>query len=294
MSLADLPALRRALGRMDVPLVGAAALLLLAQTVTIAIRWAVIANLVGVRMRVGQSLHWVLVGQFLNLALPTSIGGDGFRVWKLHREAPAPIGRALMTVVIERGTGLVLLALLVSACSLGIRGLVTTEQFLMLAGLGPALTLPVAALWFMPRWGRSLPYTRVQALCSRIAEVTAFLKRSPVQTAAVLVLGLLGSALGLLAAWVLTLALGMDLGIAPVMALVGTAALAAVLPISFGGWGVREASMVGLFSLVGVPAETTIALSLVWSLLPAVISAPAAVHWTCVQSVPVNEDSNRQ
>lgn len=279
LALVDLVALGRALARLDIGLAVVAAGLLIVQSALTAVRWRLIARQLGIAIGAGQSLYWVLIGQFLNLALPTSIGGDGFRVWKLHRDAAAPLGSALLTVAIERGSGLILLAVLVSLSSLDLRGQLASEQFLLLAGLGPAALVAAVVLCLAPRWAGAVPWPRLAGLLRRLQVTVDHLLAHPAQTAAVLGLGLAGSAVGLLAAWVLTHALGMGLGVAQVMALTGAAVIIAVLPISLGGWGVREASMVGLFALVGVPTETAIALSLLWGLLPVVISAPVALYW---------------
>jgi uncharacterized membrane protein YbhN (UPF0104 family) len=77
--------------------------------------------------------------------------------------------------------------------------------------------------------------------------------------------------------------LGLGLGIAlafPVyVALVGGATLLSVLPISLGGWGVREVGMVTLFGAVGVAPERALALSLIWGFLPLLICVPAGLLW---------------
>lgn len=279
LAFVDLAALALALRRLDGWLAAAVAALLVAQAGLTALRWQLIARQLGLSLGPLQSLYWVLVGQFLNLALPTSIGGDGFRVWKLHRDNGAPLGSALLTVAIERGTGLILLALLVSLCSLSLRGQLTAQQLFPLAALGPAALLLVVPLLWAPRWAGSVPWPRLAGLLRRLGEANGHLLAHPAQTAAVLGLGVASSAIGLYAAWVLTAALGLHVGTAQVMALTGAAVIIAVLPISLGGWGVREASMVGLFSLVGVPTESAIAVSLLWGLLPVAISAPAALYW---------------
>lgn len=278
-SLVDVAALAQVLRRVDVVLLGAAAALLLVQAGLTAARWRLLAAQLGMPIGAGQAMHWVLVGQFLNLALPTSIGGDGFRVWKLHREGGGSLGDALLTVAIERGSGLVLLALLVSACSLALRGSVPQEQYVMLCALGPAMLLLVLPLGGARRWAGAVPWPRAAAVLRRVGDAFELLKARPALAAAVVALGLAGSAVGLFAAWTMTRSIGLDLGVAPVMALTGAAVIVAALPISFGGWGVREASMVGLLASLGVPAEAAVTVSLLWGLLPVVISAPAALVW---------------
>jgi glycosyltransferase 2 family protein len=92
-------------------------------------------------------------------------------------------------------------------------------------------------------------------------------------------LGLAANLTGLLAAAVLGYALGIEVGLVGIVALVGGAVLLSILPVSLGGWGLREAGMVALFAGVGVPAEPVLAMSLVWGLLPLLVSLPAGLLW---------------
>ena len=73
--------------------------------------------------------------------------------------------------------------------------------------------------------------------------------------------------------------MGIDQPLAVYVVAVGGAILLSALPISLGGWGVREATLVGLFGLVGASAESVITLSLVWALLPALVSVPSGLLW---------------
>ena len=57
--------------------------------------------------------------------------------------------------------------------------------------------------------------------------------------------------------------MGLDLDVAwlECLVLVPLVMLIMTIPISIGGWGVRETAMVSLFGLVGVPGEGALALS---------------------------------
>ncbi len=60
---------------------------------------------------------------------------------------------------------------------------------------------------------------------------------------------------------------------------VSPALLVTTLPISIAGWGVREGAMVAAFSLVGVPVEGALVLSILFGLLILLISLPGGVVW---------------
>jgi len=55
--------------------------------------------------------------------------------------------------------------------------------------------------------------------------------------------------------------------------------LVSMIPISFGGWGVREGAMVVFFGLVGVPAADALAMSILFGLAALVAGLPGGVLW---------------
>ena len=62
--------------------------------------------------------------------------------------------------------------------------------------------------------------------------------------------------------WMAGLALGMDPGLVYFVCFQPVAAVLAAVPISIGGLGVREGTLVGLFSSVGIGQELSTAMSL--------------------------------
>ena len=50
-----------------------------------------------------------------------------------------------------------------------------------------------------------------------------------------------------------------------------------MLPISVGGWGVREVSMVGMLALVGIDKEAALTISVQLGILAIIASLPGAV-----------------
>jgi uncharacterized membrane protein YbhN (UPF0104 family) len=52
-----------------------------------------------------------------------------------------------------------------------------------------------------------------------------------------------------------------------------------VLPISVGGWGVREGVLVALLGAMGISADRALAFSLMFGLAAAVSSLPAIIIW---------------
>ena len=277
VSWIDIGQLRTILSRLGIGAIAWAAALLAAQSLIFAWRWHRIVRRLGGELPPSKSLLWILVGQFFNLALPTSVGGDALRIWALHRHGTAA-GVAFSSVAVERATGVVILGLMVSVSVMLLPSSVTEGFFLPLVSIGPLLLVALAVLAFadrvpLARFPRSVtvPVVQLARALRRLVAAPSLLELVALAVAA--------STLTFAAAYVAGRSLDIDLPFAAYVAFVGGASLLAVLPISVGGWGVREAGMVTLFATSGVAPEAALALSLVLGALPAVVALPGAIAW---------------
>ena len=73
--------------------------------------------------------------------------------------------------------------------------------------------------------------------------------------------------------------LGADISLLDVLLVVPTIILIASLPISIGGWGVREAALAVGFSALEQPASVAVATSLIIGLANLVSALPGAAAW---------------
>jgi len=256
-----------------------AAALFVFQALVIGWRWHRIVEWLDGSLPPRDAMRWVFVGMFFNNALPTSVGGDAVRVWLLNRSG-ASLALSLGSVVIERGTGIVLLGLLITACMPAVWPLLTDQSLrLLLASTGPLLFAGLAVTTIAYKFAGGLMPAIVAGPLQSLGSGLRRLALQPRALAELMALGIAASILGLLAAYVLGKDLGIPLALPAYVALVGGAVLLSVLPVSLGGWGMREWGMVSLFGAVGVSAEQALALSLVWGVLPLLISLPAGLIW---------------
>jgi len=283
----DGQALWRAASGIGWPLLILAVALTVLQCVLLGWRWHRIIGWLDARIPPGDAIRWVFIGVFFNQAMPSSVGGDAVRIWYLHRQR-VPAGVPFASVAIERLTGLVLLGWMVSVATAWRWEVLGRHAFAVpMVVVGPALTVGLVALAVIgrrpPRW---LSPTLAASLRAT-GQGLAGLLRSPWVFGEAVLLGMAGTFVAILAAMALGAGLGLPAGLADYTALVGGAVLLAVLPVSLGGWGVRESAMVALFGTIGVRPEPALALSLIWALLPLVVSLPAGLLWWRVR--PVDE-----
>jgi uncharacterized membrane protein YbhN (UPF0104 family) len=275
----DAAALMNALRLVSMSSLAFAAGLVALQSLTIGWRWHRIVALLGGKLPAHKAVEWAFVGLFFNNVLPTSVGGDAVRIWLL-RSGGATLRLAVASVVIERGTGIALLGLLISACVPMIWATVPDQSMrVALAATGPVLCAALVLAAFADK----LVSGRMPASVARpfivLGEGLRSLGEHPRSLLEIAALGILASLTGLVAAIVLGESLGIGLSLPAYIGLVGGALLLAVLPVSLGGWGVRELAMVALLGAAGVSTERALALSLVWGLLPLAVSLPFGLLW---------------
>ena len=227
-----------------------------------ALRWRMFAAAVGLGGTWLQYLRYYFVGMFFNLALPTSVGGDVVRVWYLTRHSGRRGLAAFLSVVAERGSGL--LVLIAVACVAGCVCPVPLPWWVTasVAAVGGAAVLGVAVL---PASGRVLrarvfgspKYDRLREAADGgmtylrrpgLLAVTAALS-VVVQVNNVAVVALIGAGLGL--------------KVSPLYygVLVPLVTLLTLLPVSVNGLGLREAGTVLLLGPLGVGAAPAVTLS---------------------------------
>lgn len=229
-----------------------------------AVRWAALARPIGFPFSVATFAWRFFEGLFFNLCLPSSIGGDVVKAYRLADSTP---GRLLAgcTVLADRLTGLAALgvlagtALIAKEWGLGLPatlalggGLLAAAllAFWMLVGsLDRVLTiLPEghAARHFI---GQLLPYSMRPTLIIRAVGWSLLVQVG-----------------GSVAVAFIARGVGVSLPLSIWFAVVPLVALAMVVPLSINGVGVREGGLVLLLAPAGVPKDVAVAIGLLWFL----------------------------
>lgn len=228
-----------------------------------ALRWAELSRWLGHRVRARWALAVYFKAVALNALLPGAVvGGDMFRAWQLHRDGCAR-GAAGLSVVLDRLSGLwILFAISAMALFAGLgspemnslrRWLHVPEAWptpliasLLLVGV---LLLPLGALIMLAAIAghRAQPGSR-RAMAVELLQRPAALQQYFRQAGA----SLFVQAVSVSALYCAARAFGVHL---PGWLIAVTAApifLLAALPVSFGGWGTREAATVTGWAAFGV------------------------------------------
>ena len=108
-------ALGERLSRFELGWIALAVFLLTAQVVLLAARWREIATVCGANLTFNSALQISFIATFFNQVLPSTVGGDGARIWLFARQG-AGWATATYSVLIDRIAGVFVLALIVVAC----------------------------------------------------------------------------------------------------------------------------------------------------------------------------------
>ena len=228
----------------------AALLLILLGVFLVAVRWRLVAGWLGVAIPLGLALRALFLGFLGGQVLPSAIGGDFLRGWLLARHG-AGLTRVVVSLVADRLVGLFGVCLLLILTSPVVRQLPAPYD---------SLLAPVAAL-------------------ASGMLLTAFLlaSRAPLRCAPLLVavvIAILIHALTVAVATLAAKAYGIDAPFEIWLAVIPLAIIAAAIPVSINGWGVREAAIVVLAAPLGVPAAQALLVSLTLGILNAIASLP--------------------
>jgi len=228
------------------------------------IRWSSLARPIGFVHSTSFFIWRFFEGVFFNLCLPSSIGGD---VVKAYRLSSTNRGRLLAgcTILADRLAGVSALGVLAGSAILSIK-----------LNLSPASTVAVATVLFasvllgfrltignLDRFLDLLPAThKIRQFLSQLLPYQirpSLMGRAVawsliVQVGASVSVALMARGIGV------NLRLGIWFSVVPLIA------LAIVLPISINGVGIREGGMALLLSRWGVAGEQAVAIGLLWFL----------------------------
>ena len=239
---------------------------LLAHSVGIA-KWRMVVNAAGAELDFATSAQCYLGGLFGTLFLPSIVGGDVIRLAVGLRRSPKPAAVLAGNLVdrfldVAAQAGLALVGLSLLSDSVPEQFEETVENGLLWA-LGGVVVLFATAILLRRRLlgGRSVRFRR------RLARLRHAV-RSVSRRRHVLVLGWLSGTLIQTVFLVLTARTAMYCGLVlPLRVWLFAwplAKLAAVLPLTQGGIGVREAALVALLAPFGAPGPLVLAAGLIW------------------------------
>lgn len=254
-----------------------AVMLVQLQIMLSALRWRITASRLGHVMSLKHAIVEYYLATFANLTLPGGVAGDAARVYRNRHTSG--LGTAAHGVVLERLAGQAALFVvtivgwllwpILMHASVSASGLWVLTIALLVFVLGVVLVFlivkyaPDRITRFLTDFG---PSVRRVWCADRQWIVQSFLSLSIVVTY-------------LLVFLVSSYAIQQPLSAAAVIAIVPVVLLSMLIPLSIGGWGIREAAAATLWPLAGLSSESGVATSVVYALVSLIGCLPGLISF---------------
>ena len=267
------------------------AVLALETTLVAGMRLKLVLKALGANYSLARTSQIALCGFFMEQVAFGFVGGDAMRFWLLHR-MDVPFRTAVEALLIDRCLGLGALLLLVLA---GLPGLLEflpnfAQPIILIAG---ATLVAVAALFLMFfLLGRSK--YRMHSVRVEIAKLFFSVVRNASFRWRLLLTFMLACfthLMNILVLFIIGHSLGLPVTLAQWFLIVPPALLLSLLPISAGGWGLREGVLIFALASLGVSPEEAIVPSLIFGLGLLVVTLPGAWVWLANRKSNSAEDN---
>ncbi len=275
----NVSALASRLSRFEPAWIALALGLLTAQVALLAVRWRKIAAACGANLAFAPALQLSFIATFFNQVLPSTVGGDGARIWLLARKG-AGWARATYSVLIDRIVGVFALALIVIACLPWTFELIhdpTARTVLLMIGFG-AVAGAVIFVLIGTRFRQLLDRWTLTQHLSAAARVAATLCGS-FHSIPIFAYSIAIHFVTIAAAWCCIKTIALPVSFPQVLFLMPPVLLVSTIPISIAGWGVRESSMIVAFAFAGLAQSDGLALSILFGAASFVVGAAGGIVW---------------
>jgi uncharacterized membrane protein YbhN (UPF0104 family) len=242
-----------------------------------ALRWRYTARRIGAELALDEAIREFYLAMFLNQILPGGVSGDAVRAWRhgkrAREQAQRSVGPVVRAVIIERVANQMVMALcIVASMALWpwMPGVLSARIWVPLVVAAVVIGFAVIALALLARRGTGGP---IERFFDDARQALLHGRSLPAQVG----LGLLIMACCLAMFYCAAHAVDARLSLFYLLALVPATLFAMSMPISIGGWGLREVSAVALWTMAGLPAEEALASSILYGVLTLLACLPGAV-----------------
>ena len=248
-----------------------------------ATRWDVIIGQLNINISFTQAWKNILVGFFFNQALPSSSGGDAIRAWEIRHLG---IKKVIISILLDRLFGLFALFLSSIVCAVILLlkkdannsmsdslYFIIALNFAGVAVISNAIILDKTVKKFGLGWvARKLELIlfseTIRALIQEKARILFILLSS------IFMHCLLGAS-----GYLILLSLGADPPFLYFFPYFLLALTISTIPLSIGGWGVRETAMISLFYYINLDTEISLVFSVLYGVLMICVGLPGGLVW---------------
>lgn len=241
-------------------------------------RWRTFLSMIDVEENTWNLTKINLVSAFLGIVLPSSQGFDFLRIYKIEKAHPAKRGVVGSTVLVERIIGLICLLFIAVISWISVENLNSLFYILSLASVLLFMIIAIVnnkIYNVMKCLLQSIPFGR--NIFNYIGKLYEGLHTFPFNkniSQSIMLIFLLQLS-NIFVVYLLFLACGVEIDFIHHLCYQPLISVMTMIPITFGGVGIREGGFVFFYSQLGVPNSTVILVSLLYyisiSIVPALV-----------------------
>lgn len=257
------------------------------QTTLGSIRFGTLLKNAAYPIRFWEAMQIAWIGGFFSQAAFSMVSGDAMRIWFLV-QSKLTLKRATYFIMIDRGLGLLALLLLSLGCIPFLFQMPFIPNLLpLLIGLAIIGLFSIFVLYFaFKKWGYKIQNTWVFELLLLSKQIFS---RSFQSTILIALFSFLIHICNVIAVYLFMKCFDVPIGFIECAIVMLPAMLMVMLPISIGGWGVRESVLIFGFGFFGVPAETALTVSILWGLALLVSLLPGSFLFLLKHQTPITQ-----
>jgi len=225
-----------------------------------AYRWQTLLKTQNIRLSVLSLSSSTLIGQFFNNFLPTSIGGDVYRAYDVTKKTGFPMSSSISVLVVERLSGIIASAVFATAAlflgftTIGGKSIIIPILiFLVISVIIFFLILNPNILGIRKLAKKIKFLEKILEKLKNVYNTFLTFKKYKWVLIKVLLYSLTLQFAVIVNYWLASRSLGINLDLTAFIFIVPVVSIIAMLPISLGGIGVREGSLV--FIMVSLGAQ---------------------------------------
>jgi uncharacterized protein (TIRG00374 family) len=242
-------------------------------------RWKKIAKNLNSELSYLIILKIFWIGHFFSQFLPSSIGGDLVRIWMTSKYKISTI-KSISVTLCDRFFGfLANLAIPVIAYLLiknPINTYIKNTIYIYILFVLALIVSLVIYKKFLRSFVERFYFLKKITILTDDLEV---LLTKPKTTVNILLHSILIQLGHVVTIYLISLSIGVNLNFIEVSLIAPTVLLVSMLPISYGGWGVREGAMIVGLGFFSIAKECSLSISVIYGFVQIISSAPGLLLW---------------